>query len=291
MGKWRYRFVSCLVVVFLAAAAIGPRAEVSADTQNEVILLVLGITEGPDPIPQVIWSPVRDVDEELFLNPDGGNRDDGRPDAAFHPDTGWPHVVWAYDEGTHHDIAISAWIGEVWSDIKKRSAPGTDDVAPRVSVSDAGTVYVAWGTVELSHVWMSTFVPETSTWGDAERVTGLLGTGRRPSILEWEGTVLVAYERDSTRLGQEVVVATRVGPGVYTEEIVATTAGNSPLDVILHDEQGVLWIDWRHSDSEYAYSIYSANAWSPLVTLPWTGDSWTRVEEVREAIRQIVLSQ
>ena len=73
--------------------------------------------------------------------------------------------------------------------------------------------------------------------------------------------------------------------------MIATTDSDSPLNVILHGEAGVLWIDWRHSDTEYAYSVYSANGWGPLVTVPWTGDSWTRVEEAREVIRGVVLSQ
>ena len=80
MGKRCNRIVLCLVVAFLAAAAVGSRAEVSAETQQGVILLMLGITEGPDPIPQVQWTPVLRPPSAAVLNQDGWLRDDGRPD-------------------------------------------------------------------------------------------------------------------------------------------------------------------------------------------------------------------
>ena len=291
MGKRGNRFALCLVVVLLATAAVGPRAEISADTPQGVLLLMLGlITEGPDPIPQVIWDPVREVDPLLFLNPDGGARGDGRPDAAFHPDTNWPHVVWAFDAGTDRRIAYSAWIGAKWSPTVLLTSTVADDTDPRIYISASGTVYVVWWDANLERVWMSTLLVGISTWGDPEPVTGVVDSGRRPSILEWDGTVLTAYERDSTRSGQDVVVATRISEGVYTTETVSTSSSEAPLNVILHDEDGVLWADWRHSDSEYAYSVYANGTWGERVTLPWIAESWTQSEEVRQVIRGVVLS-
>ena len=70
-------------------------------------MIILGVIEGPDPIPQVIWEPVRDIDPDLVLNADGALRGDGRPDVAMDPETGWPHVVWAYFTGPDFDIVHS----------------------------------------------------------------------------------------------------------------------------------------------------------------------------------------
>jgi hypothetical protein len=225
----------------------------------------------------------------LFLNPDGAARDDGRPDAAFASDTNWPHVVWAIDTGGEHGIAYSAWDGGGWSPTEFPVATDFDEVDPRVSVSDDGTVYVTWWIADLEQVWMSKRAAGAEDWDAPEPVTGVLDSGRRPSILEWDGEVLAAYERDAPVSGQEVVVATRIGEGVYATEVVATTSSELPLDVLLHDEDGVLWIDWRNSESEYAYSVYSDAAWTERVTLPWAGDSWTAAEEVRQTIRAVVL--
>jgi hypothetical protein len=273
----------------LASEVAGIRAEVSADTEHAVALLFLGITEGPDPIPQVIWEPVRDVDPVLFLNPEGGPRGDGRPDAAFDPEHGWPHVVWATRAGTQHDVAYSRWHGGGWTEVELLTSSAADEVDPRLSISAVGTIYVVWWDRLLERVWMSSLAHGLSSWAAPEPVTGIVDSGRRPSILEVDGELLTAYERNSTRAGQEVVVARRVGAGVYVKEVVATAPGDQPLDVILHAEAGLLWADWRHEAGLYAYSVYRDGAWSAPTTVPWTDDSWSRLEEVRRLIRRTVL--
>ena len=107
-GKWN-GWVPCLAVAALAVTVSQHpiQAEVSANpSPSGVSMMILGIIEGPDPIPQILWEPVRDVDPNLYLNPEGAARGDGRPAVATDPVTGWPHVVWlkyqeikqAYDE-------------------------------------------------------------------------------------------------------------------------------------------------------------------------------------------------
>jgi hypothetical protein len=278
-----------LVAVLLASVSGGVLAEVSADTENAVALLYLGITEGPDPIPQVIWQPVRDVDPMLFLNPDGGPRGDGRPAAAFHPVTGWPHVVWAYRAGADREVAYSRWQGGGWGEMQFLTSSTADEVDPRISISADGAIYVVWWDAQTESIWMSSLGHGLSNWTDPEPVTGLVDAGRRPSILEWNGEVLTAYERDAIWSGQDVIVARRVSEGVYATEVVATSPGEQPLDVILHAEGDLLWVDWRHDDGVYAYSVHQGGDWSEVTIVPWTDDSWSRLEEVRRLIRGEIL--
>jgi len=293
MVKPGKRIALYLSVVLLAAGVItvAPRAEVSAETKQAVnLLILLGITEGPDPIPQVIWEPLRDVDPSLFLNREGAARGDGRPDAAFHPSSFWPHVVWAFHAGTDHDIGYSAWNGSGWGDVEFLTSTVSDDLDPRIFIGPGGMVYVVWWEAGTEQVWMSARSTGFSNWEDPEPVTGLVDAGRRPSVVVSGGVVRTAYERDASPAGQEIVVATRVGVGVYDLEVIALSQSTLALNVILHDEQGILWIDWRHSDTEFAYSAYDGGTWSGLNTLPWTDDSWARADEARRVIRGIVLS-
>jgi len=290
MVKPGKRIALCLLLASVAWPTVEFRAEVSADTEQAVSLLILGITEGPDPIPQVIWEPVRDVDPGLFLNTDGAARGDGRPDAAIHPDTLWPHVVWAWEAGTDHDIAYTSWNGTGWDEHEFLTATVENDLDPRVFIASGGTIYVVWWVAGDEQVWLSSRATGFSTWEEPEPVTGLVDAGRRPSVTATGGVVRTAYERDASPAGQEVVVATRIGEGVYDIEVVAITQSNKALTVILHDEAGIQWIDWRHSDGEFAFSVYVKGSWSSLTTLPWVDDSWARAEEVRRVIRGIVLS-
>ena len=118
----RRRFVALLVVTLAAGLVQTPRAEVSGSHRNDglVDMLVmgpLGITDGVDPIPQ-IWKQYRPLPPEWVLNPSGELRGDGRPDVAFHRPSGAPVVVWAYNHGESHDIAISSWEADGWSPVE-----------------------------------------------------------------------------------------------------------------------------------------------------------------------------
>ena len=291
LRKWN-GWVRCLAVAALAATVghLHVHAEVSADlSPNGVSMIVLGIIEGPDPIPQIIWEPVREVDPRLYLNPDGAARGDGRPDAASDPMTGWPHVVWAWNNGTDHDIAYSRWTGDGWLETEFLTSGMSDEIDPRIFV-DEQTIYVVWWEDGSNKIWVVTR-PRDGEWAVSEQVSQALQTGMRPSVVSWAGTVLIAAEGDDGHGGSEIIIATRQAQGGYvTESLGSVSAGDHSLEVVLHTEQGKLWMDWRRSDEEFAYSEFQHGAWGNAATIPWTDDSWLRFEEARLSIRGLVLT-
>ena len=156
--------VSSLLIALLAVSLGPARAELSVDiNDSDVTVIVLAIIEGPDPIPQVTWDPVRDTDPSRYLNPDGGLRGDGRPDIAINPATGWPHVVWAYQNGTDHDIAYSHWTGTQWLDTVFLTSTTVDELDPRIFI-DETTVYVVWWEGGTERIWFVTRELEGSSW-------------------------------------------------------------------------------------------------------------------------------
>jgi hypothetical protein len=279
--------MACLTLAAVAAVTGSPRAEISAEVgPNEVGVLVLGIIEGPDPIPQVIWEPIRDVDPGLILNPDGAARGDGRPDIAIDPVTGWPHVVWAFNNGSDFEIAYSCWDGGGWLEPEFLTAEVADQLDPRIFV-DAGATYVVWWEQGAKSIWLATR-PRGGDWELPEHVNGQ--SGMRPSVVTWGGTILVASEQDDGQGGREIILSTRLEPGDFNSEFVDSSAEDLSLDVVLHAEQGRLWMDWRHSGSEFAYAEYDGANWSPSATVPWTDDSWLMLEQIRQSIRDLVMS-
>ena len=117
-----FRFT--LILVMIGCLSGTTMAEVSArphenDNKTDTLILAdVGITDGVDPIPQ-IWGKVKQEPDAWVLNPSGADRGDGRPDIAYHPDTGAPVVVWAYKlSNSNYDIAISFWEGSSWSPIE-----------------------------------------------------------------------------------------------------------------------------------------------------------------------------
>ena len=281
------RLMLCLTLAAFAAGADAPHAEVSADpTLYEVGVIVLGIIEGPDPIPQIIWAPVRDIDPVLYLNPDGAARGDGRPDIFTNPVTGLPHVVWAYNNGSDFDIAYSRWSASGWRQTEFITASVADELDPRIFIDD-DAIYVVWWEPTSSAVRLIKR-EHLGDWQPVESISGLLG--ERPSVVTWGGTVLVASEQQDGMGGTDIVLSTRIAEDVYDSEVVGSAPDVSPLDVILHTEQGKLWMDWRHTSASYAYSEYTGSSWKPAASVPWTETSWVQLEEVRLCIRNMVMS-
>jgi hypothetical protein len=274
----------------LAAVAVlaGPsRAELSAEVGlSEIGVMILGVIEGPDPIPQIIWEPIRDTDPALILNPAGAARGDGRPDVAFDPVTGRPHVVWAYNNGTDFDIAHSYWNGSGWTAPEFLTADAENQLDPRIFI-DESAIYVTWWELGTGSVWLIT-QPRGNAWGLAEQVNGQFGM--RPSVVTWGGTVVVASESDDGQGGHEIQLSTRGEQGMFNTQLVSVSSQDQALDVMLHTESGRLWMDWRHSGTQFAYSEFEGSAWNPTSTVPWTDTSWLRFEQVHLAIRNLVVS-
>jgi hypothetical protein len=280
--------MACFILLACAAAA-GPgpaRAEVSAEPGPiEVSVAVLGIIEGPDPIPQEIWAPVRDIAPARYLNTSGAERGDGRPDIAIDPATGWPHVVWAYHNGTDFDIAYSCWDGEGWTETQLLASSALDEKDPRIHARN-GRIHVVWWVEQTRAVWLLV-QPRPGQWDVPERVDAM--SGMRPSVVAGDADVLVACEADADDGGRRILVSERQGEDLFDVEVVASTPGHRPLDVVLHAEQGRLWMDWKHSATQFAYAELTGKGWGPATTLPWTDQSWSGTEEARRVVRSLVL--
>jgi hypothetical protein len=275
----------------LAALAVlaGPsRAELSAEVGlSEIGVMILGVIEGPDPIPQIIWEPIRDIDPALILNPSGAARGDGRPDVAFDPATGRPHVVWAYNSGTDFDIAHSYWNGNGWTAPEFLTADAESQLDPRIFI-DESAIYVTWWEPGAGSVWLIT-QPRGNAWQLAEQVEGQ--HGMRPSVVTWGGTVIVASESDDGQGGHEIQLSTRGEQGIFNTQLVSVSSQDQALDVMLHTESDRLWMDWRHSGTQFAYSEFEGSTWNPATTVPWIDTSWLRLEQVHLAIRNLVVCE
>jgi len=287
MRRNRWQPTAFLVLAAWLATVGSLRAEVSADPNPiEVGVIILGIIEGPDPIPQVIWEPVRDVDPDLYLNPDGAGRGDGRPDIAIDSVTGWPHVVWAYNLGGDSDIAYSRWNGSAWLETEFLTSSAVDELDPRIFIDDEFT-YVVWWEESRSAIRLLKR-PRLGAWEPPELIVG--NSGVRPSVVAWGATVLVVSETEDGQGGREIVLSTQLGQGSFSTELVGSIPGDVPLDVVLHYEPGRLWMDWRNSNTAFAYSEFAGEVWLPATVVPWPDQSWVKVEAARLYIRHLVLT-
>jgi hypothetical protein len=295
MNTCRLLFRMCLIASACLVVAGSTRAEISADLgagTSGVNILVMGVIEDSDPIGVTAWQAIRPIPPDQILNSSGYLRTDGRPDVAGDPGTGWPTVVWAYDAGSDHDIAVAEWTGTAWSDASFLTSASTDELDPRVFVESDGTVHVVWWTPgQPDRVFLASRPGGSGIWSQTEEVTTAGMSGRRPSVAAFDGVLRVAYERPSTEPGmaQDVVVVRREPTGGYKPEMVVSTPSAERLDPILHADSGHLWLDWKQTPSEFRWTEHVSALWATPVPTPWADPSWIGVETVRKEIRRLVV--
>ena len=226
-----------------------------------------------------------------MLNSDGGVRGDYQPDVHSRPGTK-PIVVWAYNNGTDFDIAVSEWNISGWTPIEFLASGLSDELDQQVFVEPDGSTHVVWWESGLAdEVYLVSRTSGTTTWGVPVSVTTGSETGRRPSVVVDSGQTYVAYERDAVGPGmaQEIVVASRAGSDPFTIEVVASSMRTDRLDVDIHVEKGTVWLDWTHGAQDMGCVQRIPVGWSALVVEPSLGEDWLAIEDTRRMIRRAVL--
>ncbi len=293
-----HRRIVCVSIATLVSFAIGgllapwiSRAEVSIELIGPTsYVVVVGVIEDPDPIPRLIWEPVRDIPPSLVLNASGANREDGRPDGVVDPTSGRPVVIWAWATGADHDIALAEWNGSSWANPSYLTSGVADDVDPRITAAPDGTLWAAWWAGgSTPTVSLASRAPGQSVWSVPTVAAFPGGPGRRPSPAVWQGALLVAFERTSGST-QSVIVATRGSSQSFSEQVVVSTTRTAPLDPVLHVAAGRLWVDWKHAPGTIAWSEFAGGSWGPVQTVPWTDPSFFGEHDARWAVRQAVMA-
>jgi hypothetical protein len=277
-----------LVAMFLSGSFILHAESAGNSSEFNFFILILGIIEDPDPIPTITYEQMRDGSHRPLMDAGGGQRNDGRPDEAFDPETGWPVVAWASSSGSDYDIAFAGWTGENWSEIDLLASTPRDELDPRAYIDSFRKTYIIWWTAgSPNKVFLTSRAGGAIDWKDQVEVAS---NARRPSVVTHDDRIVVAFERDLAGGGQEVIVAFLAEDGGIATERLATTTRSDRLDAVVHSSGEILWVDWKNSETEFAYSIRGEAGWSDPAVLTWTDRSRTGEEIMRRLIKVEVLS-
>jgi hypothetical protein len=287
----RFVLTTAAAALLAVSAGAGPALAAVSSSQS-THELILSIIEDPDPVPVVFWQSVPEQDasssDVVDLEQIVPGSDD-RPYVGRDPRTGYPVVVWARHTWQGRDIAARAWTGDAWTDLAWVFAAGTDDRDPQVWVDPSGVAWTVWWTSGTAgHIYLARQRSRDSAWEDAELIE--VG-GRRPSLVHALGVSLLAYEADAPAGGQDIIVRRTADDGSSARDVVATTERTEPLDPFLHSESGKIWIDWKHAEGSFAYSVFDGARWARPAFVPWYGGDWNEEMAVREAIRSLVIAR
>ncbi len=292
MSSLRSFFV---VLLALAVLSVPVKAEVSVQHNgDQVTSIIMAIVDHIDPVDVQAWFPVRSDENPTisFLNPDGFARGDGRPDMGWFA-SGWPVVVWSSATGTSREIVYVEWDGTDWTTPQfLTSSTGIDESDPRVLVTQDGTVHVAWWEEGVNDKVVMRTRTDSAGWTAPVVVTEPTESGRRPSLVEHEGMLFVAYERTSAEEGmaQDIVVAEQHSDGgIAVRHLVTSTTRSDRLDPMLHSAAEFLWVDWKHEETEFGHAVAEGANWSNWTVSLWLDPTWIGVESTRLEIRNEIL--
>jgi hypothetical protein len=204
------------------------------------------------------------------------------------PETSQPVVVWAFNRGTDFDVAVSTWTGSMWEPVKFLSSTLNDELDPRVFAAPDGAIHVVWWQPGApDRLGLSTREADAELWSAPQ----LIGSdGQRPSVGACEDSVLVAFERRRVSGGADVVVQERPTGQTPTEETVTTVAGTLPLDIMLHVDNGRIWVEWKNGSALFGYSELVDGQWTAPETVPWPDPSWVGEEDARKRVRSRIFN-
>lgn len=253
---------------------------VAGQSSADFVLLILGITEGPDPIEGFAERYV-DLPQGI-ANPGGVARGDGRIDLAFSSAGHHAIAVWAYGTDSGHDIAFREWDGIKWRNQELISADPKVELDPRAFIEADGTIWVTWWVDQGSgKIMVSRRDPVSRSW---DGPAAIAGGGRKPSIIVHDGWLLVTFERRDPNRTKLMLSSQSVTEQQSIEILAETQWIDGSIEPLLHSFEGRLWIDWQHSDTLFGYSEFVDGQWVvPGADLPWTARSWS--EQVSRSVQ------
>jgi hypothetical protein len=296
------RIVHCILLAGLLCWLVPVlRAEVSVVRWNSkrdvgsLIVSLAAIGEDADPIPrtEIRWQPYRTISSTEILNSTGDVREDGSPDIFYHQTNNRPYVVWAYDNGPDHDIALSHWADTGWSDVQFLTFDAEDEIDPRLFIGPGDETYVVWSVDGPDpRVMMTSRTTNLTAWEIPVRVSPPGEVVGRPTVAVHDGVVRVAYERtpatDPTGSRELVVRRFDADRGFLVEHVVSVPRADR-LDPLLHVEAGRLWMDWKHTANRFGSAeLVNAN-WTAPTQYGWSDPSWVGAESMRKIIRRNLL--
>ena len=268
-----------VMVLGVLVACVSPGgAEVSVDdpAASAPRWVSLALQGGGDDACPSPWSLVRDgVPASWVLNPDGDQRGDGHPAAAFPAGTFRPAVAWATPvDGAGRDVVLAEWAGDGWSAPETVAGGPAEQRGPDVAALPGGGLVVTWweddGNVRQVWVRKRTAAGE---WEPAEAVSPAGEDSRWPAVTVVDGEVLVGWFRERGDGTREVVVA-REGAGWSTEVIGETgyagPGGDGNAYLELHAVGSRAWADWRLAGDRIATSRRdpASGEWSGAEEIP-----------------------
>jgi hypothetical protein len=161
---------------------------------------------------------------------------------------------------------------------------------PRITIDPDGNSWVIWGVDgSTDGVAYAKRANSTGAWSGEVAVSDPEDDSRSPEIVAHGGAIWLAYEIDDGSTVSIVVASVIDSPEPIPQITpLGSTSYSGNLDLMLHSEDGHLWLSWVDSSTEVGWSEFDAasETWGFEEFESYSG---TTVEAARDEIRALVL--
>ena len=265
--------------------------------------IILGrIIEDSDPVENSIWEMIR-PNHYAMLNPYGavGERTDGTPSIVRLGD-GTAIAFWDYGlSSSDRDIVMSRWLPEGWTPTEWVSDAPELEYDPHAALDDDGAIHLAWWLRPVAGIAREVryrSLAADGSWGPSETVAtsnvliqpqNAARSFRHADVAVNQGNVYLAYEATDNISGARwIEIAKRQGAGDYTYSEMFQLDAGTAVELGLHNDANVMWLEWRVDEDHFAYSVFDGTTWSVPTEIALAGSTWIAIEQVRSEIRRAV---
>lgn len=177
------------------------------------------------------WTPVRGIERQRILNPEGDLFGDGRPALVDDPQSGSPLAVWPVRSGRSAVLVWSIWEENGWSPprwVHSISSP-FEDRDPVLAVDSDGQVHLVWWKNQEGRgiVIRSRFLGEAG-WSLPRPISSRGIDARYPEI-EITGNGPAVVFRSNGKFGQPIPLNKGIIPSGATDQLEKNSSGNDGL--------------------------------------------------------------
>jgi hypothetical protein len=219
-----------------------------------------------------VGSPAHGAEPDLELNASSGNVESVDVDVSA--DGRVRHTEDQGHGGQRTVTLVSAAVGR----------------SPRIAIDRlTGDTWVTWWTdASTDDIHLRRRDGSTGEWTSETLIAAEQGNARNPEIVHDGEMAWIVFEDRNLETSIEVVgIIDEIEP--FVRATIETTSYTGDVDVLIHSENGRVWVTWVDSATHVGWSEYdSATAtWGPSAFQSYAGST---VGLARKAIRDVVVS-
>jgi hypothetical protein len=209
----------------------------------------------------------------------------GLPDLELNILTGYLESVDAAPVGGRIQHVTDRGKGTTRTSALISTEPGLD---PRLAIAGDGDSLVVWWTdAARDKVYCRIRDEASGAWGAERWISDPQVDSRSPEIIYEGGAAWVAYEADNGP-SLSVIAMSIIDSPEPIPQVLATTTFTGNVDVLIHGDEGEVWVTWVDSSTEVGWSAYepATETWSGAQFQSYVGIG---TAAARQAIRVAVL--